>query len=463
MLSLVSASGLQVVNQSINSTTKIVGQPLTFTIDILNSELFSFYNISVEDNPYIHFETIPSLLSGQTARVTVNLTSDLAFNSTFKILGYYPAQIGASNQTYNINVDYYNGLSQCDLTIIKGDTVIWNNSVLDNIVMRNSVTNLDVTTILDGDYYKTIFDTPYSLSYFFLRRGYPFTNVCTITALSDSGNVNDPSKDANFTLGVNIIYTPTNILSTFLITNYTINVFDSTDGVMSIKNIGSNIAKNVHLSNSWFTFSSNDFDLLPGVTKAITYTISPLISVTNDTNKEYTQNLTISGNFASLNYPFTIFVPYMNLENANQTSNYGSLLDLIAQYCNEHPSESFCSNQSKIVYVYSNGSNIVTMNWTQDQLKGLFDFVFQNGDNLVALSDYVKEHFDGWNSTIGNISVRLDNLETDNQNQNTTLATTASTQMFIFISVAILLLSALVGSIIFITKREKKKREVKRF
>ena len=457
------SAGLVVVGQSVNQTTKIVGQPLTFTIDLQNTELYSFYNISVEDNNYISFATIPVISSGQTIRVTVNLISDLAFNDSFRVRGYYPAQIGASNQTYSINVDYYSGLSECDKTIIQGDTIIWTNSVLDDIVMRNSVTNQDIATILQGGSYQTKFDTPYSLSYYFLRRGYPFTNTCTITVLSDTGSVNDPSKDANFSLGVNIIYTPTTITTTILENNYTINVFDSQDGVMSVKNTGDNVAKNIHLDNPWFSFSTNNFDLLPGVTKAITYTISPKITLTSDTNKNYIQNLTITGNFADLNYPFYIYIPYTDLSTANKTTNYGSLLELIAQYCNEHPSESFCSNQSKVVYVYNNGSDIVSMNWTQAQLKGLFDFIFKNGDNLNTLSAYIKEHFDSWNVTIDNVSVRLSNLEADNQVQKKAQVTTASTQMFLFIAVAIIILCTLVGAIIFITRREKKKREVNRF
>ena len=460
---LVSAAGLRIVNQSSNNINKIFERNEVFTFDIINDEAFNFYNISLYNFTNIDSSVISVLTPGQVYRVNNTISKDISYNSSIRIKGFYTAQVGASNSTHNINIDFYSGVSKCNFVAIKGDKVKWTNTVNDDIILRNSVTQNDVVTIIKNGTYETTFDAPTTFQYYFLRRGYIFTNPCTITVLDDNGLVNNPEYDAFLYLNVSIIYTPTNISYNILLKNYTVNVFQSQDGVMSITNNGNVTAKNILLSGEWFGFSSNGFDLAPGATKALTYTISPIVANTNDTNKIYSKNLMINGNFPQITENFTIYVPYMNLDTMNGSSNFQNIFDMFKIYCASHPQESFCRTEPSVVYVYGNDSGKFNVTFGQEQVKGIFDYIFTIGDKVDAQANYDKEKLNSLEtqmnqttSYVSNVDSKLTALEKANEER-------ASFTIFLTILVGLLIVSSLVAIIIISYKKYNKRRHVERW
>ena len=459
-ISLVNANGL-FVNSSIQNLQGVYGQNVPISFIIYNRDSFTFYNITLASNPYMIMPIISQLGVGQAANVTAIINSSSSFSlQSFRIQGYYQSQVGITHQNHLVVVDYNNGLSTCDQTIIKGDTVTWQNTVTDDVQLKNTNTGNVVTTIHQGQNYTTNFDTPQSFPYVFLRRGFTFTPICTITALSDTGLVNNPQYDAFLNLSLNIVFNPTTINYNIPTNNYTLNVFQSQDGILSLTNTGNNTAQNIQLSGTWMTFNTNNFNLNPGETKGIVYTIKPMLSKTNDTNKTYVQNLVVNGNFNSISIPISITVNYANLDSTNQSSNYQSLLALLEQFCADNPQETFCQNKPSIVYVGNGTDQNFNVTYSTEQVKQIYAYIFAQGDAQSVMNNYLKE-------TLNNISHRIDDIQnTTASSLNVVSNSQAQTQQSsgnLTVTIIIFIMLAICGLIFTLILVIRKYREKNKF
>ena len=327
-LNLVSANGLVVLNDTFNFTkTYNVDREITF--DISNSESFPFYNISVEDNQIISMPTLNELLSGETKTITAKAIGNEDFNGYIKIKGYHSAQIGASEEEYFIDIHFIDGLSFCTKTLIEGDKITWTNLVNDEVVIKNMVTGNEALRIPINSSKTSNFDVPEIFTYAVLRRGYQFTQTCTITILDDTGLVYDPQYSTNLELNMKILYNPTQIQTSVLQRSYTMDFYEVKEVFMSIQNIGNETAENVHLNGRWFTdFNYNNFDLVPGEIKNVLFNIKPIIFSTNETDKTHIENLSISGNFPTIYEDFSIYINYAEIGD-NITSNISTFIDYL--------------------------------------------------------------------------------------------------------------------------------------
>lgn len=453
MINFVSANGLVISNQSMTSVSKIIDINSTITFVISNTEPFSFYNISFTNNTIVTMTKIPELLSGQTALVTAVVNTNTDFTGNLILKGFYIATIGISNTTHNIDVDYTTGLSKCDIAIIKGDKVKWTNLVADEIVLRNADTSFDVTTMPISTSYTSTFDTATSFRYFFLRRGFVFTSTCTITSLSDSGIINNPLFDGNMSLSVVVRYNPTALAYSITQRNYTINPFQSSDGVITLQNIGNQTAKGVTLSGEWVTFNTNNFDLSPSQTKSVIYTFRPQLTSTEQTNKTYIKKITLVGNFPTAEENFNIYVPFYNLNSSYNSSNYDSLLGIIQDYCKNNPSVSFCQTTPAVVYVGNNTNTDFNVTMNQEQVKKIFEYMFQQGDSATVYNNFVKEKMDALDIKMNLTSsqteqtlAKISNVETERQKSQSTFT-------FTIIFVVFLTIASLLGTLIYVFKR----------
>lgn len=460
LITFVSANGLMITNQTTSSISKIVDVNTTIGFTIYNSESFSFYNITFENDNIIAMNKIPVLASGQSAVVTANVRTNTDFTGSLRLKGFYTAVVGVSNTTYNVNVNYASGLSLCNIAIIKGDKVKWINQVADEVVLRNVDTSTDVTTILQGNSYITNFDTPTVFRYSFLRRGFPFTDVCTITALNDNGLVSNPLYDGFMNLTVRVNFNPTNLSYNIIQRNYTIIPFQTSDGVITIQNIGTQVARSVTLSGEWATFNANGFDLNPQQSKSVIYTYRPQVSSASETNKTYIKKIIITGNFATIEENFNIFVPYYNVNSSYNQSNYDSLLGIIQAYCISNPTISFCQTAPPVVYI-GNGTNSdfnVTMN--QEQVKKIFEYMFQQGDDATVFNNFVKEKMDSLDTKMNSTNVQtqqaLEKINLLEEERKSSSNTTTFTVIFIIV----IAISSLLVALIWIFKKYNLKKEV---
>ena len=377
-LPLISASGLQIVGDSDFQINKTIGSIESIIITLLNDDTFSFYNITFEENDFISMDTISSLAPGEEITFYALIDTNQEINQDIKISGLYEAQIGSSEEIYYVDVSFNDGIDPCILQVIKGDTVIWNslNSIM--LKMYNSDTNSEITILQPNTTYSSQFTTPQTLNYHFEENGWRVNdNNCQVIVLDDIGLIKNPLLDTLINLKINQNYEPTSIQATFIDTNYIMDFNDETGGSFQIKNNGLNIAKNIKLSAEWFIFSDNNFDLNPGITKGISYTIKPFnyIFNTDQTNKTHNKTLIIDGNFENHYEPFDIFINYADISNENYTSGGNSLKEWIDNYCIENPDDGICPQEPTIIYRYTNSSNRdFNVTYNQEQVQGLYKF-----------------------------------------------------------------------------------------
>lgn len=402
-LLIVSANGLSVGNASIVLVNKTYGNNYNINFTITNKDTFTFYNVSFEVNPYINMTKIPTLIPNETKTIQAIVFTNEEINQIIKIKGFYETNIGDSNRTFPLNVSYdygitdtNTGLKKCSFTIIKGDTVSWTNSELSSIEIRNSNNNEQVAIIGAGNTFNFKFNTPQTFAYRILKSSFDFTGTCEITVLDTQGFVNNPELDTSIQLITNMSYVPTTIELNILQRDYNINFTTADEGILSIKNTGSAIAKNVNLYARWFTFTSNNFDLNPGQTKSVGYRIYPLPEYTNQTNKTTNITMTVSGNFPPRNEQFNIFVPYAEISYTG--SSGGSILDLIIQYCIDHPTDTIC--KPKVVYVnYDNGTANISIATTKSEFDGMRREVFLLSNLVEEMRKQMTERYDNLSLT----------------------------------------------------------------
>lgn len=405
------AANLQVIPSSAQ-VNKTVGAPSNLTLQIRNTALYDYYNISFEDNTYISFPRVPQLSAGQSINVTASIIAEQSIGRELRIRGYYQAQVGQTQRTHLVEIVPFES-SPCDFTITEGDTIQWHSGVLNDIILVDASTALplDGSTIKHNQSFSKTFSAPASFSYYVSLSGFPFPQTCTITALDDSGYVNDPQKDAKFVLNVTVQYPPTTISVTAPIVNYSLQFYEAQDGVVTITNTGTQTAKAVHLGGEWLAFSKNNFDLNPGQTVAATYTITPLITRTNQTNQTYTKQLTVAGNFNTISIPLTVFIAHATIgENA---TDIGDLKDFLGDFCLKYPRSQFCDPEPQVVYSGVNGTGnqefnvtMTTEQWRNQQMAQLEQIEIQKTD-----SNYNKEQTAAMRQEINGTNTRLESLE----------------------------------------------------
>lgn len=453
---LVSANGLTITENSDIKLNKTINQDITVTFKLKNEEPFTFYNITLSDETEAKIGRIDKIDSGEEKVITMIVTTntDLS-NIQLRVIGFYYSNLGRPNNTYEVDVRYNEGLSVCDMSIVEGDKVIWNNLVNGDIILRNSDTGNDVTTILKNTSYKSIFDSPQTFRYHFLRMGYQFTDVCQISVLDDTGLINNPDYDDFITLSVDVEYLPTTMNKINTKNNYSMTFLGEQEGVLSLTNTGSNLAKNVFLSGGWFDFSVNNFDLEPGYTKNVPYTIRiyPRLTNSSQTDMWYKKNVTITGNFDTLQEEFDIFVEYANINEFTNSSE--DLQEFVKAFCKANPE--VCDIEPEIVYKIINGSDSsINVSVGYEVLKGVLGGIIESMDsNDIKYNRLVED--------MSTLIEKMQNLEANGQltkDKISKIEENSTSNKDVFISIIIIgvtiVASATIIVIIIIKRREMK-------
>jgi len=407
----VSANGLISDGGETITVNKTYSYDKYVNITIKNSELFDFFNISFEDNPYIQIIEIPKLIPGQNITVEAKVVTDEDINVNLRLKGFYETQIGASNEVHYIDVTYDSGVSRCDFTVIKGDKISWENKDSYDFLIRNAQTFDDIKLLKSNDIYELILNEPGIFNYYMLRDGFIMSNtVCEVTILDDSGVVNNPEYDIEYNLIVDVQYPETTILNNMITRDYEISFVGSTDDLMSIRNAGNIIAKDIQLSGEWMSFSINNFDLEPGQSKNVGYTISPsgYIITTEGTNKTYYLNMSIKGNFQEIIENISVFIPFSDIgDSSSMPFDYEDIKKYI-EYCTENPDDVLCPTK-ETVYVFTNKSGD-DFNYTmsQEQLTNWIKSWFEFQGTYDDYTKYQKEALDSFN---GSLTTMQDNQQ----------------------------------------------------
>lgn len=455
----VSANGLFIA-PNIISVNKTVGVNYITNINITNQEPITFYNITLSDNTNLHMITISQLNSGESITTSLNITSDNAINSIVRVRGLYNSNVGQQNLNHVVNITSLDpgSINPCDISIVKGDSVTWWNSAFSSLTMKTLPDNIPVDggIILRDASFTKQFPNDGTFKYSFFIGAFQLPSTCTITILNSTGLINDPALDGAFNLIINPSYTPTTISTNIVNNNFTVSVLESQDGVMSVTNTGSNIAKGVHLSGDWLSFNTNDFDLNPGVTKGIVFSISPIISNSSNTNQTYTKSLSISGNFDSISIPLTIYVPYTNIASGGNINSTEDLDTLLRGFCLRNPA--IC--QPVIVVQGGNGSEATsTFNITESQWQQFWTTIYEEQEARTTFQKSVSDTLTDVQTKVTNSTDASNKAQQTAEENKQTYEDTY--KQLILLLVVVLLIVCCVIIVFLIKARLKKNKEDK--
>lgn len=455
MLAPVLANGLQVSPNPVY-INKTVGTDAQIVVTINNQEPITLYNVTIQSNDYVIFPTIASISSGANASNTITITANQDVDTTLRVKGYYTSDVGQANRAWYVNVTSLDagGVSPCEMSIIVGDNVTWTNSAFSVLEMKRKPDNtpVDGGSILRDNSFTKVFSEVGDFQYAFYIGSFQLPNICTIHILNSTGTVNDPQLDAILDLKVKVDYKPTNISLQVLQTTYTIAPFKSNGGIMSITNTGADIAKNIKIEDDWFEFTPGSFDLYPGETKGIAYTISPLVSSTSETNKTYIRNVTITGNFNTTIQPFIIFVTYSAIEDGglgNATENIDALLK---GFCKRNPD--VCVT-NVVVNGTGGSSTTIPVNITDEQFRDLWIRQFLSDEAQTTFANAMKESNAEINTQMTNLSATVFELR-EIINQQKDDQRSSMTGILIFLIIVILTAATVV---VWLLIRIKKNRQ----
>lgn len=399
----VSAVGLNLTESTIE-VNKTSGVNHIVSLEIKNTDIFTFFNISFEDNPYISMATIGSIGAGQSITFDATITTNNDISEQIRIRGFYESNIGqGDNEEHDVFVNYDSSTNQysldnCNFQVIVGDNVTWHNDAGSTIRLITWPANTPVAggELADGETFQKTFTEASPFDYYFAIASFPITPVCHVNVLGDSGIVNDPNLDAILNLDVNMEFEPTTISVDIQKTNYTIVLGGKTGGVLTIDNTGGNVAKNVVLEAQWFTFIPNNFDIGVGETKGVSYEIKPIATSSDETNKTYIQNLSIKGNFETIHQNITIFIPFSEINLFGNDTDAETLKYLLEVYCPAHPHSIFCEQDPRIVEVFVNNISDLEFNATfkESQIQDFMRSEVAKEESFMTLINFIKEYID---------------------------------------------------------------------
>ena len=424
---IISAGGLTITGTEI-SVNKTSGIDSNIELNIINEALYSFYNITFKEN-WIELPKF-TLNAGENITIIAKITKDEDFNGQINLIGDYYSDIGASNITQDVEVDYANlRLSPCNLNLVVGDSINWKNLHYSPIKLMNQNTGIEIVTIQTNSSLKQLYTSPINFNYYAIWMGFQFTQICNVNVMNSQGYVHNSEYDGLINLNLKILYDPTTIESTFYEDYYEINYNKEIEDVLRLKNTGTKIAKNIHLSGEWFEFGNNDFDLNAGSSINIPYTINPYIINTNDTDKNYTKKITITGNFDTIEKNFTIFIPYSKVTSIfSGNVDESVIIEFFKYFCKEDEEtciDLFCSIYPETCEGIFQDSNI-TQSFSGSTIKELIEgyakLLAENEQSkktqiesdttqtneIIHLNSQLNQSNSQWNS----IEEKVDNLAT---------------------------------------------------
>lgn len=423
VIPLYSSASLKIENGSVFSVNKTYEEDKQINFTLHNPNNFPMYNITFEENDYISMDKIDNLGEGDKVNVTANIDSNEELSSEkINIEGVYESEIGESNETHIIEiVGLEKGLSPCEKSVYKGDTIKWVNNVNDDVILKNT-DNEEIGTVDSNSSFSKQMEQITEFSY---RARIPVygnlgeNQVCDIKVMDTEGYIHNPEYDTSLTLTINMNYKKTNISVKRFEESYDLSYDSVQEGVLYIKNEGDKLAKDIRLSGDWFSFSPNNFDIEPGEGKNVQYTINPDINNTNQTDKDYNKTVTIEGNFPTIKKDYGIFIEHASIisEPGESDKNMNEILleyfSLIKSYCDEEENQEkqICREYKKqVVYEGGNDSGYFNVTYEREQVRENQKATYELFKEIEEMKKWEKNTFD-------NISQRISGISNNSENE----------------------------------------------
>lgn len=413
-------SGMLYIENSTLVIDKFYGQNKILQITLSNIGPQDFTNISFKDNDYIIMTEIPLLHPGQSTTFNATIISDVNYIGEVRLEGYIYREVGVSPKTYNISVDDNDGISECYISIIIGDSINWSNYYSYSFMKMVGSHSLGWpdNVIPKGEDAQYNFIYPEIFSYHFLQGGFgciPTTgSECIVEVNDDEDYIIDRNLSAILNLDLTVVYPETNIIVNTPIISYTLPLDSngnllSTGGMLTIQNTGNEIVRNAYLSGDFFSFNPNSFDIAVNEVVPVSYTILPGVTYTNQTNQTYTRIINISGNFNTFSQDISVFIPYQNIPEGGISGGL-TFFEMIKQFCELNPTDEWCIGRTTVI---TQNVSDLEFNYTMTlgQMNSLFEFMFVEADAREEFENFMKEILSDYDERLNTTSLSVQNIQ----------------------------------------------------
>lgn len=381
-------------NFSINFTE---GDSYDIDLTLVNENTqYTMENVSFESNSQLSMSET-TFNPGESKNVTITATGSSDFSEEFRIKGWYEDNQGPQNENHNVDIENFDteeqSISPCQVSGVKGDSVTFSNNIgpEDSVEIINADNNQEMASIPHNSSEQIDFSNEQVVNYYAVRSGIQFTDICSISMTDTQGFVNDPLKDAVINVDADVNHEPTDISLEVLTDEYSLRAGESVEDILKVENTGNQTAQNIVLNGEWFSsFSVNNFNLEPGESQNVGYTIMPSISNTNETNQSYTKNLSVMGNFEDVSHEFDVFVEHTNLQDSDSGSTQSFeermrvKIDDSLSYCESNPNFYRCPDVNEQVSVGEGGSGESNITINDRQFR---NFMIDLRGDLDSLQD----------------------------------------------------------------------------
>jgi plastocyanin len=440
LISLVSAD-LIITPNPINVNVQ-VGDLEEFSLTLNNTYNFDIYDFSFSelDNKGFNFPNF-NLSSNESKEIKFNVSSDSSYsgtiNSNVKFKFYVNLPLTISNYNITISPELSEGFNPREITIRQGDTITWVNN--DNVTHSVYSTEFSTISIPGGSSSSHTFSNLGTFSYkdtFFDTIPYPsLQGTIEVISRTEQYKAHNSEYDEVLAVNFNSVADPTSMSVSNSGDNYEIGYGNYKEGLLTIKNTGSEKAEDVLLTSNynWVAFEKNNFDINSGGTKWVEYTIFPSMLQTEDTNKTYNVIVSIkASNTEQKNITMSVFIPYKNIDNT-LTSDMAMLEYLEEFFCPKYPCSIMCGGVNNPDCISSNSSNSysnsgnISVNISSENFYNLVKDISTIKDDNTRMSNLIKQFQDTYGLDLEEIQKIVNNsysLQKENESDNSGLKAT---------------------------------------
>lgn len=388
-----------------------LGQGRIITYSIFNNNTIPITDVMLDlPIPESTYTPLSRLEPYQIAQFNLTINKSAISTSAYlrKFIYSEMRLYNISPQTKQINITS-SGFSTNPLNIIPQDTVLWTNT--DSIPHTVTCQYFDQTLAPNASFSYTFNSQNVGLVYDRINTYSQAINYLNQTQVNYWRN---PDNDVAIKLTIASLLENTRLILAILdppTHNVTVEVGNSTQGILRITNPTSQTAINVTLKADYITFGRQTFNVEPNTPQFINFVIAPPI---NQSNLTYHIIFTASGlNVNEGSEYLDIFAPYKPID--QQALRLNRSLEILAQIrelCQILPDSPICKQEPVI---RENNVTIlvdrpVQINYTQDQMNELWrNYITLTEDNRVA-TNQIKETNELTRQQIENMSGKFNNV-----------------------------------------------------
>ena len=344
LVATVLASPLQ-VNPSTLDVDVIKGVNKDVYLNITNTNSYTLYDVDIVGN-YVISDIINDLQANQTKQIKITINNPNTGSVDYSLVARGFRDVNCTQlgtETKEINITAVGALPR-DLEICKNSNIKYINNYGNSI--RVVISALSVDNFLnDGDSYIQNYLTVGNYIY----RIEPLIDLGTISVVESTQKSHNTLDDFTIFTHLDSVLEAT-IITLSLNTNFFNLSYNSLgSSFFIIKNTGSVKAESINFFGDWLSFDKSNVVLNPNEEKAINFVVSPVISSSNQTGKDYIKTLLISGsNNNEIRENISIFIKPTDIAGGNLSTPEWWIKR--KEFCVAFPSSPDCLTEPFVIF-----------------------------------------------------------------------------------------------------------------